>query len=239
MQSDEKIHGREIGRAVTMALNGRTTRARADDINQSSGGWPDDPTAAMMQLYEDVAETTRQGLKSGYGHLEVDIAVTADTGKPPIAAATARYKGEFRGGKSPMLGAGDTLVSIATKTCGHESCAKAIWDADTHCRGSQCKVIPAGFGIELPPIRVPEWKTAPKETLPGGATSRAVRILYPAIGFEVASKKVETFVFDAGIGTVEITLELEGTLKAQKKGTMDASFSLRSYETEITQNLGP
>lgn len=76
-------------------------------------------------------------------------------------------------------------------------------------------------------------------TLASGVTSKAVSIQYPRLEFDVEVKKAADYTVEFPNFTVYISLEVQGTFMAQKKGTMYGSFNLRTYEASITKDLGP
>lgn len=239
METEEKAAAAEIAKAVTEALNSKSTKAEADKINQSSGGWPYAPTSKMLKLYDKVAKASWAKQKSGYSGMKVEIKVEANKGKAPSAKVTAKYDGDWKGGSSVELRAGDTVASIAKREYGYECYAEQVWLHNAKVLGAKCTQVPAGFGIQLPRIWVPAWKKAPKASFPAGAKSPAVKVLYPTVAVDVEKKGGAKTLIPMGIWMVELSVELTGAFKAQKQGAVGAGFNLRTYQAEVKQAAGP
>lgn len=240
MRAEEKLHAAEISKALTLELNSKKTQAAAAEVVKSSQPWPYPPTREMLKFYETTVANAWSKMESGYKHLEVEIAVDAPAGKIPTATATVTYKGEFVGGKSYELQPGDSIISVAKDVYGHEAYAAAIWEENSDILGNTCKVLPAGFGIRIPRIFVADWKKSPKTpTLASGAKSKAVKVMYPTVEAKFESKSEQTYYIDIGTFMLEVKVEVTGSLKVQKKGTIDATFNLREYTLDIGKNLGP
>jgi len=106
--------------------------------------------------------------------------------------------------------------------------------------GGQCKVLPAGYGLEFPRIWVPAWKNEPKATIPPLAKKKAVKVALPGMQakFDIESKSAGAPMY---FGNVIVFPELEGKAEvtATKQGFLDASFNLRSHEAELKKGFGP
>jgi hypothetical protein len=239
MVAEEKAASEEIAKKLTEALNAKSTQKEADRLNKSSGGWPYPPDAAMLKLYRKTADQAWGKLRSKYDGFKVDIDVEANKGKPPRARVTARYDGSWKGGQSRPLRKGETIAGIAKQVYGHDCYAGDVWLANEKLLGRKCTQIPAGFAIELPRIWVPAWKTAPKVSIPAGARSTAVDILYPTMVVDIEEASAAKALVPMGAAMIEITFEVKGALKAQRKGSVNAAFNLRTYEAEIKKAAGP
>lgn len=239
MKQEEKLAEQEISKAITDALNCKDTINKADEIHGICGGWPYPPTKDMLKLYGKVADKQWKKIKSGYSSFRTEISVNSPKNKPPNATVKAVFDGEWKGGESVMLRKGDTIASLSKEIYGFECYSDQVLVHNEKILGKTCKVLPAGFGLEFPWIWVPNWKNAPKMSVPGGAKVKAIKVKLPSMKASIdhTAKSAATLL----LGNVIVTIDLEakGELVAQKKGEMDASFSLPSYEAEIQKAVGP
>jgi phage tail protein X len=216
-------------------------KKKADDLNGTSGGWPYPPTKEMVDLLREEMTAEWGRMKRKYEAFKVDdLALDAKKGKNPEVTATLKYDGEWKGGKSVMLKVGDTVTSLAKSEYGFECYAAAIWDANDATLGSQCKVLPAGFGLELPKLWVPKWMTEPKVKVPGGAGSKAQEVSgLPPISVSYGTKAKSTHLVPVGPVIVEITLTVAGEVKVSHAGVIDAAFDAKEQTAAISKALGP
>lgn len=239
MKAEEKLAADEISKAITDALNSKDTIGKADKIHGMCGGWPYAPTKDMLKLYGKVADTKWKKLKSGYSSFKTSIDVQSPKNKTPYATAQVVFDGEWKGGECVMLTKGDTISSLCKDIYGYESYADKVLQANEKVLGKTCKVLPAGFGLDFPRIWVPNWKNAPKGTVPAGAKTKAVKVKLPTMKAAIDHSVKSAAVVAIGNVIVSIDLEAKGELVAQKKGDLDATFSLPSYEADIKKAVGP
>lgn len=239
--AEEKLYSAEVSKALTAYLNSKKVKAAADDLNGSSGGWPYPPTKEMLELLTDEMNAEWGRLKRKYDTFKVeDLALEAKKGRNPEATATLKYDGEYRGGKSVMLMVGDSLTSIAKSEYGFECYAAAIMEANDAVLGSKCKVLPAGFGLELPRLWVPKWMTEPKIKAPGAASSKAQKMSgLPPISVSFGAKSKSVHEIPVGPVIVEVTLTVAGEVKASHAGVIDAAFDPKEQTAAISKALGP
>lgn len=199
-----------------------------------------EPNRDVLKFYDTTVSAAWKKMASGYSHLDVEIEVESPKKKNPVVKAKVSYKGDFVGGKSYMLREGDTIASIAKEEYGSDAYANVLWEANADVLGKQCKVVPAGFGIEIPRIFVADWKKPPKiAPAASGVNAKAVKILHPTLSVPYEMKSSVTNHIDLGMFMLELTTEISGKLEMQKKGAIDASFDLRAYKLEASKNLGP
>lgn len=239
MVRDEKLYASEISSAITARLNDSKTQKAADAHMGTSGGWPYPPTKKLLMLYDKVAKNAWRSMEKGYSHVDVTIQVQTNADGTPYATATAKHRGAFKGGSTTVLRPGESVVSLARATYGSEFFAHDVWLANAKTLGPRCKQVPAGFGISLPQIWVPEWQTPPKASFPAGASVSAVQIMKPAIEFDLEKTKSAVKSFPAGPVIIEVTTSVSGSFLIQEKGTIDASFNLRSYKAACAKGFGP
>ncbi|NIZ63220.1 hypothetical protein DL239_19830 [Sedimentitalea sp. CY04] len=239
MKNEESSVSKEISKVVTAALNSKDTISKADDINGGCGGWPYAPTKEMLKMYGKVSEAAWKKLKPGYKNFDVTINVNSPSNKPPFAKAEAIFDGEWKGGKSMMVSPGDTILSMAKKVYGYESYADQVFEENTKALGKSCRILPAGFGLSFPKIWVPNWKKDPKVCVHPIVKKKAVKVKLPSaqVSADISKKSAATLVFPGVI--VVVDLEGKAEFTAQKKGELDASFSLKANEAEIKKALGP
>lgn len=237
---EEKLYSDEVSNLLTAHLNSRKVRARADELNSTSGRWPYPPSPELRELLteEMIAEWGR--LKRKYDNFEEKDAPVLQhkKGKTPSVVASLKYRGDWCGGKSVVLKKGDDIAKLAKKEYGFEAYAAAIWEANDTVLGSACKVLPAGFGLELPQIWVPRWVKAPKFRIPMAAPAEEFQRI-PSIEMDFSTKSSSTWVQDLGVVILEVDFTITGEVKIANKGTVDVTFDPKAQTVAIGKALGP
>lgn len=239
MSDEEKIANNDISKHITKVLQGPATQKACDDAMGVCGGFPYPPTKQILAVYQKQADSAWAAIKSGYDSFNVSININAPNSGLPTARAKCKFAGSWKGGQSYMLAPGDTISSVAKATYGYAEYADDVWLANSGVLGAQCKQVPAGFGITLPKIWVPDWKTSPKAPICAGAGIKAVKIAMPTIKYDLSKSKSKTQSIVAGPIIIDVTFTISGSVMVQKKGTIDASFNLKSYKAETEKALGP
>jgi phage tail protein X len=236
--AEEKLYSAEVSKLLTAAVNSRTARAAADELNSTSGKWPYPPTPELVALLQKQMMTEWGKQKSKYKAFNETLTLEVKKGKTPEVKAELKYDGDWCGGKSVMLKPGDTVTSLAEKEYGYAAYAAAIWEANEDVLGSKCKVLPAGFGLELPKIWVPNWVKEPKTRIPMVAKAQEVQKI-PTIEVDFSTKGETTTRVIVGNIIVEITFTITGEVKISNTGTVDATFNPKAQSAAITKALGP
>jgi hypothetical protein len=100
-------------------------------------------------------------------------------------------------------------------------------------------VLPAGFGLELPKIWVPNWIKEPKVSLPPGASSKAEEIKLPNLDFSYSAKAQTVTPIPVGSIVIEITCTITGDVKITNKGILSIGMSPESISAGYEKMIGP
>ena len=240
MAKEEKLYSDEVAGLLTAYLNSRKVKAKADELNSTSGRWPYPPTDELRELLTDEMNAEWGRIKRKYEYFEEKDALTLQLkkGKTPAVTADLKYRGDWCGGKSVILKKGDDIAKLAKKEYGYEAYAAAIWEANDAVLGNSCKVLPAGFGLELPQIWVPRWVKAPKVRIPMVAAAEEFQKI-PNLETDWNTKSSRTWVQDLGVVILEVDFTITGELKIANKGTVDVTFDPKAQTVAIGKALGP
>ncbi|MEM9250663.1 MAG: hypothetical protein AAGB05_18485 [Pseudomonadota bacterium] len=239
MKQESQLKADEIRKAIDTALNSKQTKAAVEKLTKSKQ-WPPTPTRDVLKLYDKTATDTWKKLKSKYSGVEAAITVEAPAKRPPYSKVSVSFKSQWRGGGKLTIQPGVSLADMSERVYGSPIYAADVLKANSKEMNATLKCLPAGFDVTFPRILVPEIHTKPKLSLPKIATQKAIRVALPSI-----STKIDFQIKAAApvlIGNCIVKIEVTGTcdLVAKKlNGSLDASFNLKNYESEIKKGFGP
>jgi nucleoid-associated protein YgaU len=237
--AEEKLASTEVSKLLTTAVNAKKVRDGADRLKETSGGWPYPPDKDILNLLTEAMDDEWKKLARKYDAFTAELTLDAKKGKPPAVNAELKFDGAFKGGKSVVLKRGDTLTSIAKAEYGYQAYSAVVWEENDKVLGAQCKTLPAGFGLELPQIWVPNWKTEPKLKVPGGASSKAEEVKLPKINVTFGTKGETKAQVDVGVAILILTFTVSGDVTIKNDGIIDAGFQAGNITAGIERTLGP
>jgi len=236
---EEKLYSDKLSKALTEAVNSKDVIAESDDLNKSSSKWPHPPSKELNKILTTAMTAEWSKQKKDYKSFKEDLTLEHKKGKKPEVTAKLKFDGEFKGGKSVMLKPGDTIVDLAKAEYGFECYAAKIWEANDSVLGSQCKVLPSGFGLELPKIWVPNWMKEPKVSLPAGTSVKAEEIKLPNLDFSYSAKAQTVTPIPVGPVVLEVTFAITGEVKVTNKGILSVGVTPESVSAGVEKMLGP
>ena len=236
---EEKQYSEELSKTLTAAVNSKEVIAKSDELNGTSSKWPHPPSKELNEILIAAMMTAWAKIKRDYDSFKEDLTLEHKKGKKPEVTAKLKYDGEFRGGKSVMLDPGDTVADLAKSVYGHECYAGKIWDENDKVLGSKCKVLPAGFGLELPKIWVPNWVKEPKVSQPRGVSSKAEEIKLPNLELSYKAKLQTVAEIPFGPIIIEVTGTVTGDVKVANKGILSVEVTPEGISAGVEKALGP
>ena len=236
---EEKLYSEQLSKTLTDAVNSKDVIAESDELNGTSSKWPHAPSKELNKILTKAMMAEWSKKKRDYASFKEDLTLEHKKGKKPEVTAKLKYDGEFKGGKSVMLKPGDTVVDLAKSEYGHECYAAKIWEENDKVLGTQCKVLPAGFGLELPKIWVPKWVKEPKVSQPPGASSKAEDIKLPNLNFSYSAKAQTVTPIPVGAIIIEVTCTISGDVKVTNKGILSVGVTPQSISAGVEKMVGP
>lgn len=240
IEAEEKLYSTKVADLLTKHLNSKKIKDKADELSGASGKWPPTYDSDMIAMLDDAMQAEWKRIKRDYSAFKEKLTLETKKGKPPAVTAELAYDGSWKGGKSTSIETGDSLAKIAKREYGFSTYAAAIADANSDLLGSSCKVLPAGFGLELPKIWVPNWQEEPKAKQPSFSEAKAEEVTeLPGFAIALSTKGSVPVTVKAGPVILEITITLAGEVTLQPKGKVDATFDAAKKSGSIKKALGP
>lgn len=239
MKAEEKLYSEKLSKVLTDAVNTKQVIAESDELNGTSSKWPHEPSKDLYKILTKamMAEWSKQ--KKSYAQFKEDLTLEHKKGKRPEVTAVLTYDGEYKGGKSVMLKKGDSLLDVSKDHYGLSCYAGVIADYNKDVLGSQCKVLPAGFGLELPRLWVPNWIKEPKVPLPPVTKAKAEEIRLPSLDMSFSMKSKTVTEIPVGDLIIEVTFTVSGDVKITNKGILSVGMSPEEINAGVEKMLGP
>lgn len=245
MKKEEQLFSKELTAKVTKALQAKALQKQLDALTQESSRTP---PKKVQALFDKVLADQQKSIAREYSGMKVVIAPSYQMKGPSwigSAVVTVSYPLEKRGGKSHLVKPGDTLWDLAEQYYGSGYYWVEIEKANPAAVACKGDFILAGVTLKIPALDiVPANSVQPviikKTTGPAKTGAKVARpVATPVVEIDLErTKSTQTVMKYPGM-TVIYTLHLKGSLKAQKPGTLPASFNLRTYETEIANGAKP
>lgn len=240
----EKIFATQINKILTKALQAKDVQKKADALTNSSTNTAPKP---VMKVFETALSKAMKSLPRKYEGLDVRPYISYEqkgTSWIATVSVTAWFEMTGSGGGKYIVKPKDTLWDIAKARYGHGLYWPVIADANAKVVKSKGNFILAGVELTIPAIdipagicEVPAMKSADKPT--AEARKPAMSVMYPTLEFDLEKGSSIKQVMKSPGMTLIVTTTLKGTVKAQKTGALPGSFNVRSYETELSDNLKP